>query len=67
MSFHGKGFSCLLRVFFCSVFFSVFLCFCFSLENDAFVVGIFEKKPRLFLKSVNIRRFCTGKRDVFCK
>ena len=65
---------CVFSVCVCSA------CFCFSLENDAthakhaqacffcsaFVVGIFEKNET-FLKSVNIRRFCTGKREVFCK
>ena len=33
---------------------------------SALVVGIFEKNET-FLKSVNIRRFCTAKREVFCK
>ena len=68
---------------FCVVFFLCFCsaCFCFSLENDAthakhaqacffcsaFFVGFFEKKTETFLKSVNIRRLCTGKREVVCK
>ena len=62
--------------------FSVFCsaCFCFSLENDAthqnmprhvfFVLhSLWElkKKNETFLNSVNIRRFCTGNREVFCK
>ena len=34
---------------------------------SAFFVGIVEKKTETFLKSVNIRRFCTGKREVVCK
>ena len=64
--------------FFCIV---VLRAFCFSLENDAthakhaqacflcsaFFVGIFEKKNETFLKSVNISRLCTGKREVVCK
>ena len=34
---------------------------------SAFFVGFFEKKTENFLKSVDIRRFCTGKREVVCK
>ena len=62
-------------------FFVVLRVFCLSLDNDAthakhaqacfFLCctrcGNFWQKTKLSLNSVNIRRFCTGKRDVFCK
>ena len=64
-------------MFFC---FFVLRVFCFSLENDAthakhaqacffFLHSLWEflRKTETFLNSVNICRFCTGKRKVFCK
>ena len=73
----------LLRVFFCSVpfFFSVFLFYvffsgkrCNSRKTSPgmffFVLHSlweFLRNTETFLKIVNIRRFCTGKREVVCK
>ena len=73
---------CVCVSFLLLLLFSVFCsaCFCFSLENDAthakhgqacfFVLHPlldFLRKTRNFLEKLNIGRFCTGKRVVFCK
>ena len=71
------------RVFLFCVFFSFLFCVFFLFLSrkrcnsrktcpgiffcSAFFVGILEQKTETFLKSVNIRRFRTGKREVVCK